>query len=198
MEHKFITGKSGKPLYVCFHGTGGSKDDLIPFVHMIEPEASILSFEGDVDENGLKRFFKRKAMGVLDEDDLEKRAVAMAQRLEDLYARYGLENHKKIALGYSNGANILAGLLYKEQVNFDIYSLHHPMKPFATLKPKSLKPIEVHIHAGTNDPICPYEQVNALRDDLTAAGAVVQIFDYTQGHQISSAEVEQTKTLLSH
>ena len=198
MEHKFITGKSGKPLYVCFHGTGGSIDDLIPFVHMIEPEASILSFEGDVNENGMKRFFKRKAMGVLDEDDLEKRAVAMAQRLEDLYARYSLENHKKIAIGYSNGANILAGMLYQELSPFDIYSLHHPMKPFAVLKPQVLPPVEVHIHAGLNDPICPYEHVNALRADLTKAGVNVQVFDYTSGHQISSAEVEQTKTLLSH
>ena len=196
MEHKFVPGDTGKPLFVCFHGTGGSLEDLIPLVHQIHPGASVLSFAGDVDENGLKRFFKRKAMGVLDEDDLRFRAQAMSERCEALYRQYSLHDHKKIAIGYSNGANLLAGMLYTGYVSFDVYSLHHPMLPFKTLKPPTLKPLDVHIHAGVNDPICPYEQVKTLQTDLTQAGAQVQVFDYTQGHQISNAEIVQTQTLL--
>ena len=196
MKHLYFEGKPDHPVYLLFHGTGGDENDLIPLAKHLDPEASILSFQGDVNEGGMLRFFKRLAMGVLDEADLTNRANAMHERLLELYTRYGLENHTKIALGYSNGANLIAGMLYIEKAPFDVVSLHHPMKPFKTRLPKTLPALKVHIHAGTNDPICPYEHVSALEDALTKAGAHVAVYDYHQGHALTQEEVEKTKAVL--
>lgn len=136
-------------------------------------------------------------MGVLDEEDLTQRAKAMNERLTELYETYGLQNTRKIALGYSNGANLIAGMLYLNLAPFDAVSLHHPMKPFKVLLPSQLPPLTIHIHAGTNDPICPYEHVTSLKQAFEQAGAKVRIHDYHQGHALSQEEIVQTKAQLN-
>ncbi|WP_343089476.1 hypothetical protein, partial [Methanocalculus natronophilus] len=85
--------------FVLFHGTGGSKEDLIPLAKMIDEKANILSFEGDVDEGGMKRFFKRKAPGVFDEEDLVQRTHQLKSTLDDIIEVKNLDKHHLIGLG---------------------------------------------------------------------------------------------------
>ena len=197
MKHIFKQGEPDHPVYVLFHGTGGDEHDLVPLASHVDPKASILSFQGDVNEGGMLRFFKRLAMGVLDEEDLQQRANAMATRLDELYETYDLQDTRKIALGYSNGANLIAGMLYLNLAPFDVVSLHHPMKPFATRSPQQLPPIPIHLHAGTNDPICPYHHVTSLKKAFEDAGAVVMVHDYHQGHALTQEEITRTKAQLN-
>jgi phospholipase/carboxylesterase len=66
MKHIFNKGKDlTKPAFLMLHGTGGNELDLLPLAGMIDDEASVLSIRGNVLENGMPRFFRRLAEGVL-------------------------------------------------------------------------------------------------------------------------------------
>lgn len=58
MEHIFIQGKNKDlmPL-VLLHGTGGDEQSLLELAGIIAPDASVLSFRGDISEHGANRFF---------------------------------------------------------------------------------------------------------------------------------------------
>ena len=111
MIHYYQKGTAPRTL-VLFHGTGGTEEDLVSIGHMLDPEAHILSLRGEVNENGMNRFFKRLAEGVFDEEDLTMRAKQILKEIEELLARYELRETALHSAGYSNGANMIAGMLY--------------------------------------------------------------------------------------
>lgn len=55
---------------MLLHGTGGDENDLIPLGRDLDPTAALLSPRGPVLENGMRRFFRRLAEGIFDEEDL--------------------------------------------------------------------------------------------------------------------------------
>jgi phospholipase/carboxylesterase len=73
-----VPAKSGQQIVFAFHGTGGDETQLVPLAQRVWPEAAIIAPRGDVSEHGALRFFKRKAEGVYDVEDLELRQKAMA------------------------------------------------------------------------------------------------------------------------
>lgn len=60
---------AGPPL-LLLHGTGGDETSLMYLPEALSPGAPVLSVRGTVAENGMNRFFRRRAEGVLDEADL--------------------------------------------------------------------------------------------------------------------------------
>ena len=64
------------PLVFTFHGTGGDESQFFGLAEQIWPRASVISPRGDVSEHGALRFFRRKAEGVYDFEDLERRRLA--------------------------------------------------------------------------------------------------------------------------
>src|SRR4051812_32220369 len=99
---------ASRPL-LLLHGTGGNEDDLLPLGRMISPGAPLLSPRGKVMEHGMPRFFRRRAEGVFDEDDVRAGAQDLADFIESARKEYGIP--APVALGYSNGANIAAGVM---------------------------------------------------------------------------------------
>ena len=73
--------------------------------------AALLSPRGKSLENGMNRFFRRLAMGVLDIEDLKFRTGELADFVESAVKQYSRDPAKVIALGYSNGVNIAASML---------------------------------------------------------------------------------------
>ena len=75
-----------------------------------------------------------------------------------------------LGLGYSNGANILASVLFAAPALFDAAVLMHPLIPF---EPESTAPVRprVLITAGRRDPICPPNLTARLEAHLRARGA---------------------------
>ena len=71
MEHIYRPGKDNAPTLILLHGTGGDETDLIPLGTALNPNYNLLSIRGEVNENGMNRYFKRLAEGVYDEEDLE-------------------------------------------------------------------------------------------------------------------------------
>src|ERR1700722_6681622 len=111
--HRFVPAAESGPKIslLLLHGTGGDEDDLIPLGHQLVPGAALLSPRGRVLEHGMPRFFRRLAEGVFDLDDLKLQTDELAKFVTNAARKYGLDGHKIIAVGYSNGANIASSLL---------------------------------------------------------------------------------------
>src|SRR5690554_4272881 len=94
MKHIFLKGKDSSNTIVLFHGTGGNENDLIPLARMIDPDVNMLSIRGNVNENGMNRFFRRIQEGVFDEEDIRFRAEEIREFLVKASEEYGfsLEN----------------------------------------------------------------------------------------------------------
>ncbi|RBW68610.1 alpha/beta hydrolase [Bacillus taeanensis] len=191
MKHIFNKGKdSTKPTFLLLHGTGGNELDLLPLARRIDDEASVLSVRGNVLENGMPRFFRRLAEGVFDEEDLVFRTKELHEFLDEAAAKYEFDRGNMIAIGYSNGANIAASLLFHYQHSLKGAALHHPMVPRKGIELPDLSGKSVFIAAGTNDPICSPLESAELQSLLEKAHADVEIHWEDRGHQLTPEEVE--------
>ena len=119
---------TGDRLVLTFHGTGASANQLHGLARTLMPEAHVVSPQGDVDEHGAARFFRRKAEGVYDMDDLARRVEQMATFIRGEITRTGASG--ATGIGYSNGANILAATAIKHPDLFDTMALMHPLIPW--------------------------------------------------------------------
>jgi phospholipase/carboxylesterase len=193
MKHIFMKNDSTHPTLVLFHGTGGDEYDLVSIAKMIDDKASILSLRGSVNENGLNRFFKRIRPGVFDEADLKKRTLDIITFLKDQCKNYNLDESNIIALGYSNGANMISSILMHEPALFKGALLHHPMVPYKDMNVPSLHKKNIFMAAGENDPICDKDEPIKLKGLLEASGADVTLKWYYQGHQLTELEIQDAK-----
>jgi len=191
MKHIFEKGTDQtKPTLLLLHGTGGSERDLLPLAGQIDPEANVLSVRGNVNENGMARYFRRLAEGVFDEEDLVFRTEELNDFLDEAAEKYEFDRNNIVALGYSNGANIAGSLLFHYQDALAGAMLHHPMVPLRGIDLPDLTDKRVFIGAGTNDPICPSKESEELQTLLENAGANVDIHWENYGHQLTLSEVE--------
>ncbi|MEH7094015.1 alpha/beta hydrolase [Neobacillus vireti] len=191
MKHIFQKGKNpAKPTLLLLHGTGGNELDLLPLAGMIDDEASVLSVRGNVLENGMPRFFRRLAEGVFDEEDLVFRTQELNEFLDEAAQKYEFDRNNIIAIGYSNGANIAASLLFHYKNALKAAILHHPMVPRRIELP-DLTGTNVFIAAGTNDPICSPLESKELQALLQDANASVELHWENRGHQLTREEVEE-------
>lgn len=190
MKHIFNKGKDpNKPTLLMLHGTGGNELDLLPIAGMIDDEASVLSVRGNVLENGMPRFFRRLAEGVFDEEDLIFRTKELNEFLDEAAEKYSFDRDNIIAIGYSNGANIAASLLFHYQNALKGAILHHPMVPRRGVVLPDLSGKSVFIAAGTNDPICSPAESQELQSLLEKANAKVELHWENRGHQLTAEEV---------
>ena len=191
MKHIFNKGKdASKPTLLMLHGTGGNELDLLPLAGMIDDEASVLSVRGNVLENGMPRFFRRLAEGVFDEEDLVFRTKELNDFLNEAAEKYNFQRDNVIAIGYSNGANIAASLLFHYEDALKGAILHHPMVPRKGIELPDLTGTPVFIAAGTNDPICSPMESAELQKLLDDAGANVELHWENRGHQLTQEEVQ--------
>ena len=137
------------------------------------PGAAIVSPRGDVSEHGAARFFRRTGEGVYDMDDLAVR-TAKDGGLHPRPSRRRQKPSATIGLGYSNGANILASVLFADPALFDAAVLMHPLIPFEPDIRGDLTGKRILITAGRRDPICPPDLTSRLEAHLRAAGPMSQ------------------------
>lgn len=189
MKHIFQEGNKEKTL-LLLHGTGGTEEDLFPLAEQIDPEANILSVRGNVEENGMPRFFKRLREGVFDEEDLIFRTNELQEFLNQTAKDYGFDRSQVIAIGYSNGANIAGSLLFHFENTLQAAILHHPMVPRREIALPNLKGINVFIAAGKQDPICSPAESEELQALLSQAGAETTLHWENGGHQLTIEEVK--------
>lgn len=193
--HKTLTGTPGGPVLFVFHGTGGDEQQFLGLGRELLPDATIVSPRGDVSEFGAARFFRRTGEGVYDMDDL---ARATAKMTAFVHAQVrALKPAAVLGLGYSNGANMLASVVFAEPELFDATVLMHPLIPFEPEVAGSLAKRRMLITAGRRDPICPPVLTNRLDAYLRAAGADVTLEWHEGGHEVRPNEIEAARRLLS-
>ncbi|MBN8207698.1 alpha/beta hydrolase [Bacillus sp. NTK071] len=188
MKHIFKKGNEDLPVLLLLHGTGGTEEDLLPLAELIAPEHSILSVRGNVSENGMPRFFKRLSEGVFDVEDLIERTHELNTFIDDSAKQYDFDRNNVIAIGYSNGANIAASLLFHDQNALRAAILHHPMVPLRNHVLPNLSKKSIFIGAGENDPICSADETKELEQLLNNAGAEVTVHWEKSGHQLTQSE----------
>jgi len=171
--HKFEPAAGSPALaLLLLHGTGGNEEDLLPLGRAIAPGAALLAPRGKVLENGMPRFFRRLGEGVFDEDDVRRRALELGDFVAE--ARRAYEMPTPLAVGFSNGANIAAALLFMRPETLRGAILIRAMVPLRDPAKVDLSEKPVLILSGAADPIVPSENAARLTAMLTKDGAAVR------------------------
>ncbi|CDN55141.1 Putative esteraselipase/thioesterase protein [Neorhizobium galegae bv. officinalis bv. officinalis str. HAMBI 1141] len=189
--HRARAGAPGAPILFVFHGTGGDENQFFDFGGRLLPEATVISPRGDISEHGAARFFRRKAEGVYDCEDLARATERMSEFVAANRERYG--SSTVLGLGFSNGANILANIMIEKPGLFDAGVLMHPLIPFAPKDRKGKLQSRVLITAGQHDPIASVAQTTDLADYFKTQGDTVTLEWHGGGHEIRPNEIEAAK-----
>ena len=193
--HRIEPGEAGGPLLFAFHGTGADETQFLGLGHALMPKASVVAPRGDVSEHGAARYFRRTGEGVYDMDDLARATDKMAAFVTA--HRDAGRPSSVVGLGYSNGANILASVLFARPGLFDMAVLMHPLIPFEPQDAGRLDGTRVLVTAGRRDPICPPAMTESLLATLAERGAQTEIFWHDGGHEIRQGEVAAAQAFLA-
>ena len=195
--HRFVPAETpGRTPLLLLHGTGGNENDLIPLGLQLSPGAALLSPRGKVSENGAPRFFRRRAEGVFDLEDLKVRTEELADFVGAARSKYELE--KPIAVGFSNGANIAWSLLFNRPETLKGGVLIRAMLPFDPPSLPGLGGVPVLMLSGAADPIVPAETRDRLADALKRAGADLRYEVLPASHQLTRQDLALAADWLTH
>jgi phospholipase/carboxylesterase len=194
-QYAEVAAPKGAPLLFLLHGTGGNENDLIGLGQQVMPGAHLISPRGDVIEAGAPRFFKRLGMGIYDMEDLARATKKMAEFMRERIN--AITPSSVAALGYSNGANILASVMFDMPDLVDRAVLMHPLIPFAPQSQPALAGRKVLITAGRRDPISPSATTELLSSYFTSQGAESTIVWHEGGHEIQRAELLSAAVFLT-
>lgn len=192
--HAHAPGDPARAPLLLLHGTGGNEHDLVPLVAEIAPGRAYVSPRGKVLENGMPRFFRRFAEGVFDEADVRVRAGELARFVAEAREAYGLA--APVAVGFSNGANIAAAMLYLHPEALAGAVLWRAMTPLSTAPEGRLAGKRVLIASGRMDPIVPAADAVGLAAALSGAGAEVAHEVLPTGHGLTRADLELARAFL--
>jgi phospholipase/carboxylesterase len=200
-DHLHRPAAPGAPTLVMLHGTGGDKEGFAALAARLAPGAGVLSLDGDVREGAARRFFRRRAEGVYDMDDLAHRTARLAAFLAEAFDYHAIAPDSAVGVGYSNGANILANLalsgMLAEAGGPRRLVLMHPLIPFAPATRPDLSGLDALVTAGRRDPICPPALTDRLIDMLGALGGRVRAFWHEGGHDITAAELDAAAAFIA-
>jgi phospholipase/carboxylesterase len=183
------------PLLFLFHGTGGDEDQFFDLGGQLLPGAHLVAPRGDVSEHGALRYFRRTGEGQYDMADLEARTGKMAAFIAAHVE--GRRPRGVYGLGYSNGANILASVLFAAPELIDGAILLHPLIPFAPPPQPGLAGKRILITAGRQDPVAPVAATEALAEYFRAQGSDVELVWPGGGHALAAAELAATAAFLA-
>lgn len=196
--HRFVPAEGDEAItLLLLHGTGGDENNLLPLGRMLDERAAFLSPRGKVLENGARRFFRRHAEGVFDQEDLVNRTHELAEFVEAAASEYDFDPGGIFAVGFSNGANIAASLLLLHPGLLAGTILLRAMVPFEPEVTPDLSETPVYLAAGEADEMVPPENTERLAGLLREAGAEVTLDWQPGGHSIGREEIEAARDWLT-
>jgi phospholipase/carboxylesterase len=175
---------------VLLHGTGGDDESFMGLGRIIAQDAARISIRGDVNENGNLRFFKRTGEGVYDMDDLAMRTERLSEFIPQVLSDHAREADHAFGVGYSNGGNVLANLMFVKPHVLAGAAIMHPLIPFEPVMHPGLKGKPVLITFGSNDPITPPGHGDTVCQWFERGGAHVSRFSHSFGHNVPDGELE--------
>jgi phospholipase/carboxylesterase len=174
----------GDPTLVLLHGTGGDERDMLEFGRRLSRRTGYLSLRGKEPEGPANRWFRRHAEGVFDEANLKMRAEELAD-----YVIQRLPDTRRIAVGFSNGANIAAAVLLLRPEAFDAAVLLAPMVPFSPDSLPDLGGKPILMVCGEQDPMVPRMNAQSLAMMYETAGAALDLHWHPGGHGLTATEI---------
>lgn len=187
--YRFVPRAGASETLLLLHGTGADENDLLPLGERVAPDANLLSPRGKVLENGMPRFFRRIAEGVLDVEDLKRRASELADFVAAASKEHGFDARRVTALGYSNGANAALGMLFERPDSLARAVLMRAMLAYEPPVGLDLRGKRVLLLAGAADPYSRAPTTDRLADLLAARGAQVEKSYARAGHELSNEDV---------
>jgi phospholipase/carboxylesterase len=188
---KFVH-EPGDPTVVCLHGTGGNEVEFLEFVKSLVTGTGYLSARGQEPENGMNRWFRRFAEGVFDEDNLRVRAHEFAA-----FVLSEAPTARRIAVGFSNGANMAAATWILHPEAFDAAVLIAPMVPFQNQSLPELSGRQILLICGEQDPMVPRLNAHTLASQLVTTGADVQVHWHPGGHSPDLTSLHVARSFLA-
>jgi len=207
----------GKLTVVLLHGFGAPGDDLVALAQFIRAPVRFVFPEAPLELGGL--YGDSRAWWLLDLARLEEelRSGALRDRrgevpeglhaargqltrfLDQLQARYAIDNAQLVLGGFSQGA----------MLSLDV-ALHRPAPPAGLIlmsgtllaesewKPrmKQLAGVPILQSHGRHDMLLPFPIAETLRDELKAAGAKVTWIEFLGGHEIPPPVLDGVTKLL--
>ncbi len=182
-QHRFFTpDQPDGTTLILMHGTGGDETDLMPVAHKAAPSATLLGVRGRSTEDGTRRWFRALGPMIFDQKDIRFESGALEAFFEEARGAYGLDPARTVALGYSNGANLLgaAMLLHPGLVQRAI--LLRPVIVLDEAPDMDLSEVEALVLLGERDAY--RAKGERLVDVLRAAGANVTVRVLAGGHEL--------------
>ena len=197
MKHIFKQGKENSPVFILLHGTGGDEYNLLSLGEALDSNASMLSIRGDVNENGMLRFFKRQGEGLYDVEDLNQRGEALHNFIIEASQEYNFNLDDAIFVGFSNGSNIAMNILLREDSLINKGALFAPMYPVdLSNNHKDMKDVSVYLSMGKNDPIVPLADSENVVNIFKERHANITQF-WVNSHELNAATVIEAKKWVS-
>lgn len=195
--HRFSAGSAhGSPELVLFHRTGGDENDLIECGAALIPGASLLGLRGPVLEDGKSRFFRRFETGRFDLEDLSARIDQLALFMDWATQRY--EMKRPVAVGFSNGANMIWATILRYPKLFKGAVLFRPMRAFMPQADADLGGLPVLVVAGDRDGVVAPGRAKEVPSLLAAAHGNVAFEWVEAAHEFCSSDIEKASRWLRH
>lgn len=190
LSRPHVFEKKGQKTLLLLHGTGADEHDLLRLGSALLPEASLLSPRGMVNENGMNRFFERRADGSFVQESVLQAVDELNDFLVAARAEYGIQDGL-LAVGFSNGANTAAALqvIHPNQLSGAV--MFGSTEPLEVVPEVDLTGKRMWIANGVNDPYAPESVTEAWVAELRELGATVSWLSHPGGHQISPAHMQE-------
>jgi len=194
-DHIYIDHGADRTL-VLLPGTGGDKTDLLFFDELVKHSFNILSLQGNVNEGGLLRFFRRDEFGIFDQASIDQETTKLNAFILKLSGEHSWKPQHITLLGYSNGANMTLAMLLRYPKIFNTALLLHPMMPFPSPEDLNLHDHKVFVSIGSRDVVIPPDKGREVAEVLSNKGAELSLKDYPGGHEVTQQELTDVAAYL--
>ncbi|MDV3251757.1 VOC family protein [Devosia sp. BK] len=186
-KHRFFTPDDADGTTIALlHGTGGDETDLMPLAARAAPQATLLGLRGRSTESGVQRWFRSFGPSIFDQKDIRFESGALEAFFQEIRTAYRLAPEKTVALGYSNGANLLGAALLLHPGFVRRAVLVRPVMVLDAVPETDLTGTSVLILLGETDAFRP--QGERLADALRTNGASVEVRLIAAGHDLSNED----------
>lgn len=189
MKHIFIK-KDLNNVIVLLHGTGSNENEFLQIGEVIDSSSSILSIRGNVNENGMNRFFERYGMGLYNIESYEDETENLYETIVNASKEYGFNLEDVTIAGFSNGANIALGLIQDYPGFVNNYILLSPDYINKEKGFNDLSNLNIFISTAKDDPYINNLNVENMISQMNEHGANLNIY-VGKGHQITYQILEE-------
>jgi phospholipase/carboxylesterase len=156
---------------------------------LIDPDASRISPKGKIIVDGYARYFTRRDDASFDPTEVAHETDDLARFVSVASEQLQLSVDQLVAIGYSNGANMIASLLAKHPTLIKKAILFRGMLPVTFTEKPDLSGVDILLVNGKDDSIMDEARVAQLNTFLTDHGATVSLHWIAAGHHLTSEDI---------